>query len=83
LVAQLRQTPNVSSIQITFHEEKPPKDHSMPPGGFRLAIINCLNLETGFAVREKLALSFWSTHQFLLNPAPAPKIISDPAAELH
>lgn len=82
LIAQLRQTPNVSSIQITFHEEKPPKDHSMPPGGFRLAIVNCWNLETGFAVREKLALSFWSTHEFLLNRATAPTSIRDQAAEL-
>jgi hypothetical protein len=64
VVAQLRGTPNVSSIQITFHEDKPLKDHSMPPGGFRLAIVNCWDLETGFAAREKLALMLWSTHQF-------------------
>jgi hypothetical protein len=64
VVAQLRATPSVSSIQITFHEDKPLKDHSMPPGGFRLAIVNCWDLETGFAVREKLALMLWSTHQF-------------------
>ena len=81
MVAQLRQTPQVSSIQITFHEEKPPKDHSMPPGGFRLAIVNCWDLETGFAVREKLALSFWSTHQFQPTRPPAPKTIRDSAAE--
>jgi hypothetical protein len=77
VVAQLHQTPNVSSIQITFHEDKPPKDHSMPPGGFRLAIVNCWDLETGFAVREKLALSFWSTHQFLPDRVTAPKVIRD------
>jgi hypothetical protein len=55
----------------------------MPPGGFRLAIVNCWDLETGFAVREKLALSFWSTHQFLPNRATAPTVIRDPAVELH
>lgn len=65
LVAELRQTPGVSSIQITFHEDKPPRAHSMPPGGFRLAIVNCWNRETGFSVREKLALSYWSTQQLL------------------
>jgi hypothetical protein len=65
LVDELRGTPGVSSIQITFHQDRPPSAHSMPPGGFRLSIVNCWSLETGFAVREKLALSFWSTHQLL------------------
>ena len=50
----------VSSIQLTFHDDKPPELHSMPPGGFRLAIINCWNPETGFKVRERLALLFQS-----------------------
>ncbi len=65
LVDELRRTPGVSSIQVTFHEDRPPSAHSMPPGGFRLGIVNCWALETGFAVREKLALSFWSTQQLL------------------
>jgi hypothetical protein len=26
----------------------------MPPGGFRLAIVNCFDLEVGRAAREKL-----------------------------
>jgi hypothetical protein len=50
----------VSSIQITFHDDRPPEMHSMPPGGFRLAIINCWNPEIGFKVRERLALMFQS-----------------------
>jgi hypothetical protein len=37
----------------------------MPPGGFRLAIVNCWNLEAGRKARETLALSFWSTQQLL------------------
>ena len=65
LVDELRQTPEVSSIQITFHEDRPPSAHSMPPGGFRLAIVNCWDLQVGRDVREKLALSFWSTQQLL------------------
>ena len=65
IVDELRKTQDVTSIQITFHEDRPPAAHSMPPGGFRLAIVNCLNLEVGLAVREKLALSFWSTQQLL------------------
>jgi hypothetical protein len=57
----------VSSIQTTFHEGKPPEMHSMPPGGFRLAIINCWNPEMGFKVRERLAMMFRSTL-----PSPRP-----------
>jgi hypothetical protein len=48
----------ISSIQLTFHDDKPPELHSMPPGGFRLAIVNCWDLETGFKVRERLASLF-------------------------
>jgi hypothetical protein len=48
----------ISSMQMTFHDDRPPEMHSMPPGGFRLAIINCWNPETGFEVRERLALLF-------------------------
>ncbi|MDQ2695138.1 MAG: hypothetical protein M3Z21_07135 [Pseudomonadota bacterium] len=62
-VADLLQRPAVSSIQITFHEDKPPKAHAMPPGGFRLAIVNCWDLEAGFEVRERLALHFWATQR--------------------
>jgi hypothetical protein len=65
LVAELRQRPGVTSIQITFHEDRPPQSHSMPPGGFRLAIVNCYDLEAGRSVRERLALAFWSTQQLV------------------
>ena len=33
---------------------------TVPPGGFRLAIVNCWNLEAGLEVREQLALMFRS-----------------------
>lgn len=65
VVDDLRRWPHVSSIQITFHEDRPPSAHSMPPGGFRLGIVNCWDLAPGFEVREKLALSFWSTQRLL------------------
>jgi hypothetical protein len=42
----------VSSLQITFHEDRDPAGHSMPPGGFRLAIINATNLAAGQAARD-------------------------------
>lgn len=64
-VDRLRATEGVSSIQITFHEDRPPASHSMPPGGFRLAIVNTFDLELGRRIREDLALSFWTTQQLV------------------
>jgi len=65
LVASIRARPQVSSVQITFHEDRPPWAHSMPPGGFRLAIVNCVDLEVGFAARQELALAFWSAQKLI------------------
>ncbi len=56
----LRSRPGIRSVQITFHEDIAPELHAMPPGGFRLAVINCDDLEAGLKAREDLALSFWS-----------------------
>ena len=64
-VEQLRAKQGVSSIQVTFHEDCPPASHSMPPGGFRLAIVNTFDLDAGRRCREELALSFWSTQQLI------------------
>lgn len=63
LVEDIRARPGVSSVQITFHEDRPASWHAMPPGGFRLAIINCHDREAGMKAREALALSFWSTQE--------------------
>lgn len=52
--------PEVTSVQITFRDDKPPKAHAMPPGGFRLAIVNCWDLDVGFDLRDRLTLRFWS-----------------------
>ena len=54
----LRRIAGVSSIQITFHAERPPATHAMPPGGFRLAIVNCWDLAVGLLVRERLGRMF-------------------------
>jgi hypothetical protein len=54
LVGQLRRMPGVSSVQITFHEDKEPEQHAMPPGGFRLAVVNAWDLQAGLAARELL-----------------------------
>ena len=54
-------TPGVSSVQITFHEELPPGRHAMPPGGFRVAIVNCWDRAAGYAARERLRVHFEAT----------------------
>jgi hypothetical protein len=58
LVAEVRRMPHVSSVQITFHEDRPAAAHSMPPGGFRLAVVNCSDLAAGKAARARLAAAF-------------------------
>ncbi|KAF9165556.1 hypothetical protein DFQ26_009807 [Actinomortierella ambigua] len=46
-VTKARATTSVSSIQVPFYENIDPATTSNPPGGFRLAIINCRNLNAG------------------------------------
>lgn len=67
LVAQ----PEIASVQITFHQDRPPERHAMPPGGFRLAIVNCWDLDAGFEARRRLALQFWSTQKLRRRRRPA------------
>ncbi|MBI3506120.1 MAG: hypothetical protein HY059_14875 [Proteobacteria bacterium] len=57
-LAELRARPGISSIQITFDPRRPPDAHAMPPGGFRLAIVNCRDLAAGRRVRKELAAAF-------------------------
>jgi hypothetical protein len=57
-VQELTRTPGVTSIQITFHAFRAAASHAMPPGGFRLAVVNCWDLEAGRRVRAKLAALF-------------------------
>jgi hypothetical protein len=54
VIEAVRHLPNVSSVQITFHEGRDPEAHAMPPGGFRLAIVNAWDLRAGMAARERL-----------------------------
>lgn len=63
LLAEVRAQPGILSVQVTFHEDRPPNWHSMPPGGFRLAIVNSFDHEAAERARERLAVSFWSTQQ--------------------
>jgi hypothetical protein len=54
LVREIAGQPGISSVQITFHEDKDPARHAMPPGGFRIAVINCTDLAAGRTARERL-----------------------------
>ena len=56
--AHIRAMPQIKSLQITFHEEIEPSAHAMPPGGFRLAVINATNLQACLAARDELARAF-------------------------
>jgi hypothetical protein len=58
MLASYRATPGVSSVQITFFEDRPQHTHAMPPGGFRLAVINSFNLQAGLRVRATMAREF-------------------------
>ena len=54
----IRAMPGVSSLQLTFHEHKRWDEHTMPPGGFRLGIINAFDFQAGLEAREALARAF-------------------------
>ena len=54
LVDGIKHTPGVTSVQITFHQDRDPAWHAMPAGGFRLAIVNGFDLDKALAARERL-----------------------------
>jgi hypothetical protein len=58
LVEEVKRMPGVKSVQITFHEDWAPARHAMPPGGFRLAIVNGFDLAGASAARERLRAHF-------------------------
>ena len=53
-VEEVKHMPGITSVQITFHEDRGPERHAMPPGGFRLAIVNGFDLPAALAARERL-----------------------------
>jgi hypothetical protein len=58
LQSRIRAMPGVQSLQITFHDQTEPALHAMPPGGMRLALVNCWDLSAGRAALAELAKSF-------------------------
>lgn len=57
-VDDIRRRPGISSVQITFHEGRAAAHHAMPPGGFRLAVVNCWDLSAGKRARQDLKAHF-------------------------
>jgi hypothetical protein len=58
LVDEIKRVPGVTSVQVTFHEDRAPESHAMPPGGFRLAIVNGFDLPATLAARARLRTCF-------------------------
>lgn len=58
IVDDLKRSVDISSVQITFDNALAADKHYMPPGGFRLAVVNCYNLEVGRRASQKLAQYF-------------------------
>ena len=58
LVEEVKAIPGVTSVQITFHENRAPEHHAMPPGGFRLAIVNGFDLRAAMRARKRLTEYF-------------------------
>jgi hypothetical protein len=58
LIGKVKEMPGISSVQITFHEQRAPELHAMPPGGFRVAVINAFDRGQGETAREVLRAFF-------------------------
>ncbi len=58
LMSEIRAMQGVSSLQITFYENLDASSHIMPPGAFRLAVINAWDLAVGQQARRALAPAF-------------------------
>jgi hypothetical protein len=58
LTSRIRGLDAVGSLQLTFHPDRPAASHHMPPGGFRLAVINVTELAAGLSARRELAQAF-------------------------
>lgn len=71
-LASYRRTPEISSVQVTFLEHVAAEAHAMPPGGFRLAVINSQHLEAALDLRARMARDFGlEQHEPRAHAAPA------------
>jgi hypothetical protein len=58
LVEEIARRPGVSSVHVTFQDNRAPADHAMPPGGFRLAVVNEWDIGVGMQARDDLKSHF-------------------------
>jgi len=65
VIDEIKRMPGVTSVQITFHEDRAPESHAMPPGGFRLAVVNGFDLPATLAARGRLRKFFLEKQQTL------------------
>ncbi|KAF9569922.1 hypothetical protein EC968_002447 [Mortierella alpina] len=63
---QVLAEPGIKSVQLSFYADRDASQHHMPPGGFRLAVINATSLEAGFKAREMI-------HKAIFHPATKAK----------
>ncbi|MBS0373898.1 MAG: hypothetical protein JSR73_04925 [Proteobacteria bacterium] len=61
LLRAARDEPRLRSVQVTFDEGRAPETHTMPAGGFRLLILNTLELGAGLEWRRRFARHFGVT----------------------
>jgi hypothetical protein len=73
MLSSYQETPGVSSVQITFFQDRPQHEHVMPPGGFRLAVINSFNLEAGLHLRAVMSRDFGLQEPALCDSRFSPK----------
>jgi hypothetical protein len=64
-IEAIKRQPGISSVQVTFREDRAPELHAMPPGGFRLAIVNGFDLAAALSARARL-----EDHFLERQPAP-------------
>lgn len=57
-ILKILSLPSIHSVQIPFHDNRKPEDHAMPPGGFRVGIINTTDLAQGLKARKLLAKAY-------------------------
>jgi hypothetical protein len=62
-IRKYRDVRAISSVQITFREDLAASEHNMPPGGFRLAVINTHDFGAGLHLRALLAQDFGVSRQ--------------------
>jgi hypothetical protein len=58
VIEAIKRERGISSVQITFHEDLAPERHAMPPGGFRLAVVNGFDLASALSARARLEHHF-------------------------